>query len=245
MSASASSTTKVSKRQLLELVWESLVIDGHRGAAEAFGHETGLTSSAGASDDVDSTAKNAQLTHRVDVRERILASDSAAAMRILGQHYGPLLASDRAIAFRLQQQAVVDSLSKGHMPAAMEEAARLATGDWPPTYQQQLETTAAALLFDASNAECMPPHVAALLSQQHRLESAEAVNRALLVAQGGATHSRLPGVLQASLGLGAAAHTSPAATVGGTGAGTRSSGSAAAVDAADVRLFTGGLPLEG
>ena len=192
------SRSTIDKSLLAELVLESLVVDGHSGAAVSFSEEAGL----------DAPSTMSSMEGRVAIRHAILhRRDALAAVQGLRELQPSLLASHPELLFRLHQQHVMNLLSDGEPAAAWEHAATslVSLADASGDAELQRAVDATAVLFSFCDlraaAPALPPASAALLTPEYRAETARMMNVALLAAEGGVTVARLPMLLNVLAGI--------------------------------------------
>jgi len=157
-----------------------LATEGYHGAVEAFARESGAAR----------PRADGRVESRSAIREALQAGDVDRAVALLNDLSPGLLDGDARLAFRLQQQRVIEMIRAGDTERALEYAqeylAPAAEGN--AQLLAELEQTVALLAFDDQAASPL----GGLLDVGQRQKTAGELNAALLAAMDKDQSARLP-----------------------------------------------------
>lgn len=188
---------------VVHLVREQLLVDGHHAAAAAL--------LAGNGSDRQPAPARSVAERRVAVRDAVNRGDVPSALRLLDESWPRLLGACPALAYRLHQQHVLDLVQRRRWDDGWRYAAAhlapLARVGATPDVAARHGATCALFAYPEPAPPALPRDLAALLSPEHRSGSAHAAYAAVLAADGEPTEARLPRLLERALadagGLGA------------------------------------------
>lgn len=169
----------VPKQQLNRLVMDYLLVEGNRGAAEAFSREAGL----------DPGLDLNTLEERRVIREHIMNSQIDEVISLVNHIDPHILDSDKELLFKLRVQKLVEYIKNNQVSEALaygqEILAPAARGN--TKLLRELEKAMSLLAFD-DLADCPMGSLATL---GHRQKLASAVNSAIFKSTDGVPHCKL------------------------------------------------------
>lgn len=170
---------QVPKQQLNQLVMDYLLVEGHRGAAEAFSKEAGL----------DPGLDLSILEERRTIREHIMNSKIDEAISLVNRIDPHILDSDKELLFKLRVQKLVEYIKNNQVREALaygQEILAPAARD-SPKLLHELEKAMSLLAFD-DLANCPMGNLA---TPGYRQKLASAVNSAIFQSTDGVPHCKL------------------------------------------------------